>query len=140
MTANFRWAGLGLTLILAACASGPGAGKVDASPEATIERRAVERWNLLIDNNFHAAYDYLSPGYRSTRTVAAYAAGAKPPIMTYTSAQWLGVTCDTEDSCLARLLLQYTIQMPGAGEAPAITEMKERWLRLGGQWYYLPER
>lgn len=142
MTASFRWAGLGLTLILAACASGPGpgAGKVDASPEATIERRAVERWNLLIEDDLHAAYDYLTPGYRATRTADAYAAGAKPAIMTWTGIEWRDVECETGDSCLASLLLQYTVQMQGAGTVPGMTEVKERWVRLDGIWYHLPER
>lgn len=140
MTVHLRWVVLGLILALAACAGGPGRGKADASPEAAIERRAIERWNLLIENNFYAAYEYLTPGYRATRAVSAYAAGTKPAIMNWTAIEWRGVDCEVPDSCLARLLLQYTVQMQGAGAVPGLTEIKERWVRLDGNWYHLPER
>ena len=140
MTVSFRWAVLGLTLILAACASGPGAGKADASPEAAIERRAVERWNLLIANDFNAAYEYLTPGFRSSRTVGAYSSGLKPAILTWKGIEWRSVHCETPDSCLAKLLLVYEVKMPGAGPAPGMTEIEERWVRLRGNWYHLPDR
>lgn len=138
MTVHFRWVALGLTLMLAACAGG--AGKSGGSTETVIERRAMERWNLLIAGDYAKAYEYFSPGYRSTRPVGAYVAAVKPAIMTWRSVDWRGVECDTPDSCEARFILHYTVQMPSAGATPGVTEVKERWVRLDGRWYHLPQR
>jgi hypothetical protein len=141
MSVYLRWAVLGMTLALAACAAGPRAGsKTGGSPEAIVEQRAKERWAYLVDNNFHAAYEYLTPGYRATRTVQSYAAGAKPAILSWKGVQWRGVDCETPESCVAKLILEYTVQMQGAGTVPGLTEIKERWMLLDGTWYHLPER
>ncbi len=140
MTVYLRWAVLGLTLILAACAGGPGTGKSQAGAEDALERRVVERWNLLIAGDYTGAYDYFTPGYRSTRTAEAFAASAKPAIMTWRSIEWRGANCETPDSCLVSLLLSYSVQIAGAGTVPAITEVKERWMRIGGDWHHLPQQ
>lgn len=138
MTASFRWAVLGLTLILAACASGPGSGKADASPEAAIERRAVERWNHIISGQYNQAYQYLTPGYRATRTPERYAVAAAVSAVKRTGIQWQGVTCEHPDVCEAVLILFYTFSTPSAGDIPGFTEIREKWLRTGSQWYHLP--
>src|SRR5688572_22783391 len=55
----------GLLLALAGC--------VDKANPDTIDTRAVERWNYLIAHQAEKAYDYLSPGFRSTQTREVYA-------------------------------------------------------------------
>lgn len=140
MKHTLRWAALVLmSALLAACAAGPGTGK-SSSQAGVLRERVLERWNYLIENNFHAAYEYLTPGYRATRTAQAYAATAKAAVLDWTGVEWLRQECDTEDSCKVELVLNYQVRMPSVGKVPAVTSVEERWIRVDGQWYFLPER
>lgn len=140
MTVYFRGAVLALTLILAACAGGPGAGKAGASPEAVIERRAVERWNHLIAGDFAKAYDFLTPGYRATRTREEYANSTPRGAVKWKRIEWRSASCELEEACDAKLILHYSVVMPQAGEMDAFTEVSEKWLKTGGNWYMLPPK
>lgn len=133
---------------LAACASGPGGGRTGSAGQAesaatapkALERRAVERWQLLIDGKPEEAYEYLTPGYRLTRNQDAYMERYRPGVIRWRSVEWRGADCAEADSCEVRLLLTYTVAMPSAGEGFSVRELKERWLRVKGQWYHFPDR
>src|SRR5512141_2345330 len=69
-------------LALAAC-GGAASVKAPASDSASVktpgddsalEKRAVERWNLLIAHKADKAYDFLSPGTRTTESREKYTA------------------------------------------------------------------
>lgn len=134
-----RWLLPALAVLLtAACAGTGGSRSDDADPMAALERRALERWQLMIERKPELAYDYLTPGYRATRTREVYAATPRNPALTINSASWSGADCPQPDSCEARLLLDYSFVAPQAGKIPGIQEVTERWLRLDGTWYHLP--
>jgi len=46
-------------LLLSACAT-------TEITESTLEARATERWDTLLGGDLAGAYEYLSPGYRSS--------------------------------------------------------------------------
>lgn len=138
--AGLRWAAPALALLLAACATGGGridAG-TDADPMAALQQRATERWQLLIDRKPEQAYGYLTPGYRSTRPLADYRGAPRNPAVQWTGISWHQAECEQPDSCQVRLLLDYEMAAPSAGNIPGIQELTERWLRLDGTWYHLP--
>lgn len=127
-------------IVLAVLLAGCGAmAKKETDPAVTLENRAVERWQLLIDGKPDQAYDYLTPGYRATRSRESYAQAFRPATLRWRSIEWRRAECTEPDSCQARLLLTYTVTMQGAGEAFSVREVMENWLRVDGQWYYLPE-
>jgi hypothetical protein len=135
-------------MVLAACAStgtpgggrgaaatGPGGIPLDASPE----ERAVAKWVLLINGDFGAAWEFLTPGARSAMPRDNYVT-----MMTGRPINWLGVryidkTCEREDSCLVSLEIPFQAGLGrGVGSVTAPSFIAERWLRLDGVWYYAP--
>lgn len=110
-------------------------------PAEMVRQRAAERWNLLGEKHAVKAYDYLSPGYRSTHTLEQYVAFVATARVQWKSAKVDSVQCD-EDVCTAKLtvvsvLPGAVLQRPSDMEyaAPVI----EKWVRSDGQWYFLPE-
>jgi len=62
----------------ASASTSPAAKAQPAAPNAepstaVLEKRALERWNLLIAHKAEQAYDYLTPGTRATRQRDTYA-------------------------------------------------------------------
>jgi hypothetical protein len=142
--------GLTATLILAAslglagCAttSGPSAsssGKVDNKAAEIVKKRAVERWEFLINRQSEKAYDYLSPGYRATKKREDYASEMNNRPVQWTKVYPSSETCDKPDICSIRLAVEYQAQMPGVGKSvPSVGFVTETWIKSKGKWWHLP--
>lgn len=113
-----------------------------ASPHqasSELKDRALERWALLIANRGAEAFEYLTPGYRSNKNAAQYAAemGARP-------VKWkeLGVnsvTCEDETACEVSLWSESEVKLSVAmGSSSVFGGHLEEWLKIDGVWYYLP--
>src|SRR5690606_7434395 len=126
-------------LALAACAAAP-SGRTAGGGGASLEQRSLERWQALIEGDQAKAYGYLSPGYRATRSLENYRAGSRAAALNWSSVKWRGEKCSSEDSCVATLLLDYSVKMTGAGDVPGFRQLTEQWVRLDGTWYHVPER
>jgi hypothetical protein len=144
--------GVAGALAMAALLSGCGnnqvrTGGADAAPVAgaaaavgaTLEARAEQRWQLLIDGKPELAYDYLSPGYKQTRGRDEYA-----EITRNKPVKWVGVDFQDQDCdgevCKVRLMITYTLDMPVqmVGKVESVDFVTENWLWIDGAWYYLP--
>ncbi|HEX7917668.1 MAG TPA: hypothetical protein VF497_18095 [Rudaea sp.] len=130
----FLASGIGLLLLLTA-----GCGSKDSAE--LVGQRAVERWDLLAGKHAVKAYDYLSPGYRSTHTLEQYVAFIATARMQWKSAKVDSVQCES-DICTAKLtvvaiLPGAVIQRPSDMEYPA--PVVEKWVRSDGQWFFLPD-
>ena len=60
------WCAKGMVLVsglvlLSACATSP-----RISPEESVKERATARWELFFSGDLAGAYEYLSPGYRTS--------------------------------------------------------------------------
>jgi len=130
-----------LPLALAACGGGASSVKGPANDSA-VEKRAVERWNLLIAHKAEKAYDYLSPGSRSTETREKYAADMNNRPVHWQTVTYVDRKCDDPDACTLQLQATYSVNMSArmGQDVQSATLVWERWIRVGGQWYYLPER
>lgn len=113
--------------------------KQDAA--SVVQRRALERWNLLITHQPVKAYEYLSPGYRATHTLDQYVAFIGTARLKWKEAKVDTQTCDA-DTCTVNLTIKSDI--PGQiikaprdieHEAPVV----EHWIASDGQWYFLPD-
>jgi len=131
-------------LSLAACTAGPpaktpGAGSSTDRKLADLERRAVDRWQLLIDGKPDQAYEYLTPGFRTTVSQQEYARNAHIGTLKWQSASWRDAECSSADACEARVLIGYSVRMAGAGDVASVNLQKESWLKVDGEWYFLPK-
>lgn len=104
-----------------------------------LEERVLERWALLIANRGQEAYDYLTPGYRTSKQRDTYASemAARP-------VRWkaLGVnnkTCASETSCEVSVWSETEVKLSVAmGANTVFGGHLEQWLKIDGVWYYLP--
>ena len=117
------------------------AGCQKQDPASVVQRRALERWNLLITHQPVKAYDYLSPGYRATHTLDQYVAFIGTARLKWKEAKVDSQKCDA-DTCTVSLMVKSDIpgQMINAPrdiehEAPVF----EHWIASDGQWYFLPD-
>ena len=129
-----------LPLALAAC--GGSASVKSPANDTALEKRSIERWNLLIAHKAEKAYDYLSPGTRSTETREKYASDMNNRPVHWQSVTYVDRKCDDPDACTLQLQATFSVNMSArmGQDVQSATLVWERWIRVGGQWYYLPER
>jgi hypothetical protein len=139
-----------MIIALAACATAnrsqkSGADAIGADPDSpstpdALERRAVERWQFLIDGQPDKAYEYLSPGFRTTVSQREYARNAFTNTIKWNSVTWRAAECATADACEVQVLIGYSVRMAGAGDVASINLQKENWVKVDGEWYFLPNQ
>jgi hypothetical protein len=126
---------------LAGCTAGPtkpGAPAKDESADV-IQQKAVDRWNFLIAHQADKAYDYLSPGYRATKTREVYAKEMNDRPIRWTKATYNSQQCEG-DTCKVSLIVNYSVKMSGMPRSTdAFSPLVETWIKTGGHWYYLPD-
>ena len=121
-------------LLLSACAT-------TARTENVIEERAMARWEAVLSGDFAAAYEYLSPGYRSSVSAAQYERSILQKRIKWVSARYIKSEC-TETSCKVKISIGYTASNALAGVKifHGAGDIEESWLRLDGHWYLVPRR
>jgi hypothetical protein len=112
------------------------------TPEAAVTRRSAERWAYLIAGQPSKAYDYLSPGYRSTHTMDQYIAGIAQVRLKWTGTSNFKVQQCEAETC--KLTLTIAALLPGAlahapKDIPLESPATELWVSDGGSWYFRPE-
>jgi hypothetical protein len=155
-----RGLGLAAVLALAACATGNpkatgGSASDAAAPVATpsmdvpppppfpegVEERAQVRWDLLVARRADRAWDLLSPGARAAQKREEYAALFSHRPVTWLSAKVDSKKCDA-DSCTLKVEVRYKAEIPqsSAGPIESTAYLEERWIRVDGAWYLVPEK
>lgn len=131
-------AGTLAALLLGACTSiNTPTSTTPISAEEAVARRATERWQAIIANQWSAAYQYTSPGYRAAVSEGEYQGRTANAAIRREAVEVVGVDCATSDSCEATLRLTYQPIMPGYPRMN--TDIRERWLAEDGEWYlHLP--
>ncbi|HZP65675.1 MAG TPA: hypothetical protein VFB32_05145 [Rudaea sp.] len=121
--------------LLAGCMAG-----VKNEDSSVVRTRAVERWEDLIAHKAEKAYDYLTPGYRATKTREAYAKEMNERGVKWSKVTFGSQDCDV-DTCKVHLEVNYAINMGGpAGNVKTLGFVTENWVKVNGQWYYLPDQ
>ena len=123
-----------IVLFLSACASTGG-----STP--SIEQRATERWDLLFSDELTAAYQYLSPGYRSSVSAKTYQRSLLLQRVKWTGARYIESDC-AETSCKVKISLDFTVHgaLPGVKSFDGTQEIDESWVKVDGNWYFVPNK
>jgi hypothetical protein len=128
-----RQAAMALLVTTAAgCAT---TGSLTADSPANVKQDAVKvraqaRWDALIRQDFDAAYQYLSPAFRDTTSLAAWKSRFRP--LGWRKAEVDSVACEGE-VCEVALRLTYDArQMTGI-----VTPIQEKWVMQKGQFWYV---
>lgn len=127
-------------LLLGGCASSPEeADKVGDWKD--LEGRAMARWEAIIAGDYEAAYDYLSPGYRSGVSRQSYSRryGATP--VQRNSVEYQETICQSETRCEVRLMVGYAVEnmLPGMDRVESKALVREDWILIQGAWFHAPE-
>lgn len=121
-------------ILLAACAgTGGGSG-------STVAKRAMERWEAVLAADFDTAYNYYSPGFRSSQSRGDFELSQRLRKVQFSNAEFQSEEC-TENVCLLNFKVSYTIAspVPGIDTWKGNQSLDEKWIRTGGQWWYFPE-
>ena len=120
-------------LLLSACTSTMKSGD-------NIEERAMGRWDALLSEDVEAAYEYLSPGYRSSVSSTQYQRAVLLQRVRWTNAEYRSSQCD-ETVCNVNVLVGFTIYgaLPGVKSFSNASNVSESWVLADGQWYFVPD-
>ena len=121
-------------LLLSACAT-------TARTENTIEKRATARWNTLLSDDLAGAYEFLSPGFRSSVSSTQYQRSLLLKQVKWTGARYVESEC-TETTCKVKISLDYTVYgaLPGVSSFDSTQTIQESWVLSDGNWYLVPEK
>ena len=120
-------------LLLSACAT-------TTKSEDTIEKRVMGRWDALLSEDVEAAYEYLSPGYRSSVSLTQYHRWLLLKKVRWTGANYIESDCE-ETVCNVKISLDFTIYgaVPGVKSFESKQTIKESWVQVNGSWYLVPK-
>lgn len=134
---------LGVCALLAGCASTPEPAQDGTNNHGTIEQRAAERWALIADKNWYAAYEYLSPGTRAALSAKAYAQN-----MSAATINWLrgevkdASACEDATVCDVTVQVYYRVTGGVTGVRKPIElnrPISESWIQIDDAWYFVPD-
>lgn len=119
-------------LLLSACAT-------TLQKEDSVEKRAIARWDALLSDDIAVAYEYLSPGFRSSVTMMQYQKSLLLKKVRWTEANYIESEC-TEKICKVRILLTYTIYgaLVGVKSFSGNESIEESWIKSANEWYLVP--
>ena len=139
----------GLVLVAACDRGAPtNSGVVEAQPETVesqqtaeqqIRQRAEDRWAALSQRDFAAAYEYETPGYRSTVSIAQFQSQFGAAV------RWIGASvesvtfAETGDRAEVKVQLDYEAPDALGGLYTNRRAMFERWIASEGNWWYVRE-
>ena len=127
-------------LLLGGCASSPEeADKVGDWKD--LEGRAMARWEAIIAGDYEAAYDYLSPGYRSGVSRQSYSRRYGSTPVQRNSVEYQETVCQSETRCEVRLMVGYAVEnmLPGMDRVESKALVREDWILIQGAWFHAPE-
>jgi hypothetical protein len=124
---------LPVVALTAACTQLPSASEVSAS----LEKRATERWALLIKGDLAGAYQYLSPATRDVLPFENYRGSIKLGL--WRSVEINKVVCTSDVLCSVQLNMHYSYKPKGSPVYDGTRALSETWKKDGGQWWHIPE-
>lgn len=121
-------------MLLSACATTSGT-------QDTLETRVMARWNAILSEDYAGAYEFLSPGYRSSVSLAQYQRWLLLNKVRWTGAEYTKSDC-LETTCTITLLINFTVHgaVPGIPSFEGTDSIEESWIRSGNEWYFVPKQ
>lgn len=117
---------------LAACAIGP---KMPTS----LEDRVQARWDALVAGDLETAYAYFSPGYRASTSLAQFQKKMQRRALRWTGASYKSKDCE-DDRCRVVVDVDYHLYAPTVGHHRSTRGVSETWLKVDGEWYFIPKK
>ena len=113
-----------MAALMAACAT-----VNPRSSQDLVRERAQARWNALVQGDVKAAYEFFSPGSRTTLSLADFASGIRLGF-------WKAVVVDQVECGAESCEVRTTIEYDHRGMRVK-TPHRETWVREGSNWWFL---
>ena len=130
-----RMAGILFLALLSACAT------VAPTEDEIIAERVQARWDALLAHDYATAYTYYSPAFRSQATATDLEIMIRMRRVKWVGAKYRSHTCDG-DLCTVVIDLSYQLAnpVPGVPSWGNVDRAKEQWIRVDGQWWFVPPK
>jgi len=106
-----------------------------------LDNRVKDYWDAKINKDFDVAYEFLTPGWRTTEDKRSYVnrmAGGK---IEWVSVKTKSKECTQVDVCKVKVTLSYVYRFPGrGGKIETDSDLTENWLMKDNTWYHLPKK
>lgn len=107
----------------------------NADSQGVVAKKAQSRWDALIKGDLAAAYEYLSPGYRSVTSLELYKAKIRTGLWKKVKVD--SVACE-KDRCDVVLIVEYSY--PKYGMESISSRLNEVWLQEDGDWWFVQKK
>lgn len=124
--------GVAMALLLGGCAGLPG-----STPEAAVEARANARWQALVKGDFDAAYEYLPPSVRATRTKQEYR-GSFAGAVSWVKGEVERIECEAQ-RCEAVVRVEAVPLIRRGFTGNISLGIPESWIKEEGNWWFFPK-
>ena len=120
----------GAVALLAACSD-------PRPPEEIVAERAQARWDALVKQEFEAAWEYMTPGFREHTDSRDYYVEMRGRSVQWTGAEVESVACE-EGRCEVAVTVGYRIPVGPAQLSGMESErrLRETWIGIDGKWWY----
>lgn len=105
-----------------------------------VEQRAMARWDAYFAGDLAAAYEFLTPGTRSSVSLMQYQRSVFLNKINWTEAKFIESDC-AETTCKVKISIKYTVigAVPGLKSFTSSQVVEESWLLVNGNWYLVLE-
>jgi hypothetical protein len=110
-------------------------------PEESIKGRAMARWDALLSGDLPAAYEFLSPGIRTSVSSLQYQRSVVAQQIKWTGADYIGESCE-ETVCKVQISIDFAVYgaLPGVKSFEESQVVEESWIYTDGDWYFVLPR
>lgn len=114
-------------------------GCVD-SEKNKLDNRVLDYWNNKINKDYEAAYDFLSPGWKSNEEREAYANRMKSSTIQWKTVKIVNKKCSETYLCNVAVEIQYEYLFKESMGKKVLmpSTLKENWLMQDNNWYHVP--
>lgn len=105
-----------------------------------LDNRVIDFWNFKIDKDYKKAYNFLSPGWKSTESQESYAQRIEQSVVTWIDVKLKKKMCSKPGLCQVGLEVTYEYMFRGATTQKMTipTMLVENWMLIDNIWYNVP--
>lgn len=95
----------------------------------------------MINSDFHRAYGFSSPSYRALYTPKQFVGKYGFPQLEWREAKVVAIRKEGADAAKVEVELSALAFLPHAEKAvPVASVFTENWVRVDGEWWYIPPK
>jgi hypothetical protein len=111
----------------------------NVSDEEVLRERVIAYWNHKIREEFDKSYEYEYPLYRKQVSLVKYIKGFKTDVIRWKAVNVKDININ-DDEAIVGMYINIDVKVPGIRRIERDSLVKEKWVRVEGIWYHVPER